>query len=53
MLGVERTLFGSDWPHTEGIPEPIAYADELAKLDDQAVRRIMSENAYELTARLP
>jgi predicted TIM-barrel fold metal-dependent hydrolase len=53
VLGVERTLFGSDWPHTEGIPEPIAYADELAKLDDQAVRRIMRENAYELTASLP
>jgi predicted TIM-barrel fold metal-dependent hydrolase len=48
-LGFERTLFGSDWPHTEGIAEPRAYADTLASLAPDAVRRIMRDNAFELT----
>src|SRR5258705_18472 len=29
FLGYDRTLFGSDWPHIEGIPEPIEYVDSL------------------------
>jgi predicted TIM-barrel fold metal-dependent hydrolase len=52
-LGVERTLFGSDWPHTEGLPEPSGYVSELASLPDADVRRIMCDNAWELTRPLP
>ena len=48
-LGYDRTLFGSDWPHTEGIAEPISYVDGLKGLPDDAVRRIMRDNASELT----
>ncbi|HXQ18878.1 MAG TPA: amidohydrolase family protein [Acidimicrobiales bacterium] len=46
---VERILFGSDWPHGEGFPEPKDFLDNVASfaLDDQ--RRIMYENAHELT----
>jgi predicted TIM-barrel fold metal-dependent hydrolase len=49
LIGVERTLFGSDWPHAEGIPEPLQYADEIASLGPGAVRRIMRDNVLELT----
>jgi predicted TIM-barrel fold metal-dependent hydrolase len=52
-IGVERTLFGSDWPHTEGLPEPIGYADTLGALDAAQVRRIMRDNALELTVPAP
>ena len=48
-IGADRTLFGSDWPHTEGIPEPIAYRDELRGLPDDDIDRVMGANAAELT----
>jgi predicted TIM-barrel fold metal-dependent hydrolase len=50
IIGVERTLFGSDWPHAEGIAEPLSYADAIAPLGDVAVRRIMRDNFRELTS---
>ena len=49
MIGVDRCLFGSDWPHTEGLPEPRDYLNELTALDGAAIRRIMHDNAAELT----
>jgi predicted TIM-barrel fold metal-dependent hydrolase len=48
VIGADRVLFGSDWPHLEGRPEPIDYMPHLHKLDDASVRRIMRENALEL-----
>lgn len=50
-VGVDRVIFGSDWPHIEGLPSPLDYASELAHLcaDDQ--RRIMSENTAALNQR--
>jgi predicted TIM-barrel fold metal-dependent hydrolase len=50
MIGDERTLFGSDWPHTEGIADPGSYRDELAGLPDQTIERVMGGNALKLTA---
>jgi predicted TIM-barrel fold metal-dependent hydrolase len=47
-IGAERVLLGSDWPHLEGIPEPIDYLAQLEKLDAASVRRIMRDNALEL-----
>jgi predicted TIM-barrel fold metal-dependent hydrolase len=52
VIGVERTLFGSDWPHAEGMAEPVSYADAIAALGDDAVRRIMRDNFRELTSPL-
>jgi predicted TIM-barrel fold metal-dependent hydrolase len=46
-IGVERVLFGSDWPHGEGLAEPTDYAKELGGFDDGAVRRIMRDNLAE------
>jgi len=48
-LGPEHLLFGSDWPHPEGIPHPRAYPDYLpAGTPPHAVRRMMRDNAREL-----
>jgi predicted TIM-barrel fold metal-dependent hydrolase len=49
VLGVDRCLFGSDWPHTEGLPEPRDYADEIAALGPDAIRSIMRDNAARLS----
>ena len=48
-IPVERILFGSDWPHAEGIAHPRDFFEkvETFSIDDQ--RRIMVENARELT----
>jgi predicted TIM-barrel fold metal-dependent hydrolase len=51
LIGVERILFGSDWPHGEGLAEPTDFAKELTGFDRDAVRRIMRDNALELLGR--
>jgi predicted TIM-barrel fold metal-dependent hydrolase len=51
-IGADRTLFGSDWPHTEGLAEPTSYRDELQGLPDASIDRVMGANALELTTRL-
>jgi predicted TIM-barrel fold metal-dependent hydrolase len=50
LIGVERILFGSDWPHGEGLAEPTDFAKALDGFDDAAVRRIMRDNALDLLA---
>jgi predicted TIM-barrel fold metal-dependent hydrolase len=48
LIGAERILFGSDWPHGEGCPEPLDFVKDLEAFDEAAVRRIMHDNAVEL-----
>ena len=33
-MGADRVIFGSDWPHIEGMPRPLDYAAELKAFDD-------------------
>ena len=49
LMGSERVIFGSDWPHIEGLPTPIDYADELTGLPSPTIRAVMRENAMALT----
>ena len=44
ILGADRVLFGSDYPHPEGMSDPITFVDELKGLDDSAVRKVMGGN---------
>jgi predicted TIM-barrel fold metal-dependent hydrolase len=53
ICGVDRVLFGSDWPHIEGMPEPLDYLPELAKFDDDERRRILLDNVTELNTPRP
>ena len=48
-LPAERILFGSDWPHAEGIARPKDFLDKVTAFSPEAQRRIMFENARELT----
>jgi predicted TIM-barrel fold metal-dependent hydrolase len=43
-IGVSQVLFGSDWPHPEGLAEPADFADSIASLPPADVRRIMRDN---------
>jgi predicted TIM-barrel fold metal-dependent hydrolase len=53
VIGVERILFGSDWPHGEGLAEPTDFAKELADFDDADVRKVMRDNALVLLGTNP
>jgi predicted TIM-barrel fold metal-dependent hydrolase len=49
VMEPEHILFGSDYPHPEGLAEPNAWAEEVASLyPEAAVRKIMGGNMYEL-----
>jgi predicted TIM-barrel fold metal-dependent hydrolase len=43
-IGDRQVLFGSDYPHPEGLAEPSDFADAIAPLGDDAVRAIMRDN---------
>ena len=47
-MGVERILFGSDWPHGEGVAEPLFFGREIDAFDDADKDRIMRTNCVDL-----
>jgi predicted TIM-barrel fold metal-dependent hydrolase len=53
LMGAERVIFGSDWPHIEGMPLPLDYAKELAAFDAAVQRRILRDNGRELNELRP
>jgi predicted TIM-barrel fold metal-dependent hydrolase len=53
LMGPDRVIFGSDWPHIEGMPRPLDYVAELKAFDDETRRRILRDNARELNRRQP
>jgi predicted TIM-barrel fold metal-dependent hydrolase len=50
VMGPERVLFGSDWPHIEGMPAPLDYLVELKDVAPDVQRRVLRDNALELMA---
>jgi predicted TIM-barrel fold metal-dependent hydrolase len=50
VLGADHVLFGSDWPHAEGLAEPTSFVSDLADagLADDVIRVIMRDNALGL-----
>ena len=48
-IGADHVLFGSDYPHPEGLAEPRSYAEHLpAGLSDEDLRKIMGGNLAEI-----
>lgn len=48
LLGADRVLFGSDFPHAEGLAEPLQFMEGLGSLGEPEVRAVMGENALQL-----
>ena len=48
LIGVDHVLFGSDYPHPEGLADPASYVKELDGLPDETVRKIMGGNLARL-----
>ena len=53
MMGPDRVIFGSDWPHIEGMPEPLDYVDELANFSAEDQLKILRDNTRSLNERRP
>ena len=48
LLGATHVIFGSDFPHVEGLADPLSYVDELHGLPEEDVSRIMGGNMIDL-----
>jgi predicted TIM-barrel fold metal-dependent hydrolase len=48
VLGVDRMLFGSDFPHTEGLPEPAMYVKDIPGFTATETRKVMRDNVLDL-----
>jgi predicted TIM-barrel fold metal-dependent hydrolase len=51
LIGLDHILFGSDWPHAEGLAEPAAFAEDLRRcgFTDEEIRTVMCDNGRRLT----
>ncbi len=55
LLGADRILMGSDYPHAEGLAEPTAYIKDLENFGftPEDSRLVMRDNGLELAQRRP
>jgi predicted TIM-barrel fold metal-dependent hydrolase len=48
VVGADRVVFGSDWPHAEGLADPTSFIKEIDSVSDADAKRIMHDNARQL-----
>jgi predicted TIM-barrel fold metal-dependent hydrolase len=48
LIGEDHVLFGSDYPHPEGLGDPVSYVNELEGQPEELVRKIMGGNLAKL-----
>jgi predicted TIM-barrel fold metal-dependent hydrolase len=48
LLGVANSMFGSDFPHPEGLRDPLAFSDDIASLPLEDQRAVMGGNLARL-----
>jgi predicted TIM-barrel fold metal-dependent hydrolase len=48
LIGADRVLFGSDYPHPEGLEYPATYAERLQGMSHDDISRIMGGNLAEV-----
>jgi predicted TIM-barrel fold metal-dependent hydrolase len=53
LMGADRVIFGSDWPHIEGMASPLDYAVELKAFDTATQQLILRDNALALNELAP
>jgi predicted TIM-barrel fold metal-dependent hydrolase len=52
LIGPQNVLLGSDFPHAEGLAEPLAFVEELADFDAREIQLVMRDNARALVTPL-
>ena len=53
LMGPDRVVFGSDWPHIEGMPAPLDYVMELKEFSMVDQKKILLDNVTELNEPKP
>ncbi len=51
LIGADHMLFGSDFPHAEGLADPVSFVDDLEGFSGEEVSKIMRTNGLGLTRR--
>ena len=51
LLGVDKVLLGSDWPHTEGLADPLSFKKDLERdgYTEAEQKLVLHDNALALT----
>ena len=44
LVGIDHVMFGSDYPHPEGLADPITYVDDLEGFSEEDQAKIMGGN---------
>ncbi|MCH2171347.1 amidohydrolase [Myxococcota bacterium] len=52
-IGAEHVLFGSDWPHPEGVREPLDFLDDCGGLSEDQLQLVMRDNSARLLGVAP
>ena len=50
LLGVDHILFGSDFPHAEGLADPTEFINDLQGFNQEEVEKIMYLNGKNLVS---
>ncbi len=53
IMGADHVIFGSDWPHVEGMPSPLDYVAEVKNLSEDEKRMVLRDNVRGLTEPQP
>ena len=48
MVGVDQVMFGSDWPHPEGLETPTDWQEEIAEMNEKDRAKIMGGNVMKV-----
>jgi predicted TIM-barrel fold metal-dependent hydrolase len=48
LIGADNIIFGSDYPHPEGLADPLSFVDQLEGLDEADQAKIMGGNLARL-----
>ena len=48
LVGADHVLFGSDYPHPEGLREPLDYVPQLEQCDAEVTRKVLRGNTAAL-----
>jgi predicted TIM-barrel fold metal-dependent hydrolase len=53
LIGADHILFGSDYPHGEGLADPVSFVNDLPGFAKDEVQLIMRDNGMGLVQRRP
>ena len=51
LIGAEHVLFGSDFPHAEGLADPVDFVESIQDRSDEEIRLVMRDNARRVISR--